>query len=337
VPVHLHGLGHAHPEAEISNRFLELLDIGTDDAWILERVGIRCRRTVLPLDYIRETRTRDPRAALAAATESNATLGARAARLALERAGITAGDVGLLIAGNSATDTSAPAEACNIAGELGMEVPAFDISSACTSFYVQLYVISMMDPARLPDWVLLVAPETLTTTVDYNDRASAVLWGDAAAAAVVSTRHAGRAEVVANEVASSPASREKVLIPRGGHFRQEGRTVQMFGIKRMAQGVTRLRETFEREDRRFHFVGHQANLRMLETVRTTAGIAPERHHTNVEWYGNTGAASSASVLSMNWEKWRDGDDVAVVGVGAGLTWSSYLVRFGSADRAEHTA
>jgi 3-oxoacyl-[acyl-carrier-protein] synthase III len=332
LAVHLHGLGHAHPEPEISNRFLESLAIGTDDAWILERVGIRSRRSVLPLDYIRTTRNREPRAALEAATESNATLGARAASMALERAGVAASDIGLLIAGNSASDTSAPAEACNIAGEIGIEVPAFDVSSACTSFYVQLWVMSMMDPARLPDWILLVAPETLTTTVDYNDRASAVLWGDAAAAAVVSTRHRGRAVVLSNEVASSPAAREKVVIPRGGHFRQEGRAVQMFGIKRMVQGVTRLREAFEREGRRFHFVGHQANLRMLENVRNTAGIAPERHHTNVEWYGNTGAASSASVLSMNWEKWSDGDDVAVVGVGAGLTWASYLVSFGAEDK-----
>ncbi|HKA14898.1 MAG TPA: ketoacyl-ACP synthase III, partial [Myxococcota bacterium] len=158
MPIHLHGLGHAHPEPEISNRFLEQLEIGTDDAWILERVGIRSRRTVLPLDYIRTTRNRDPREALEAATESNAALGARAARLALERTGIAAADIGLVIAGNSATDTSAPAEACNIAGELGMEVPSFDLSSACTSFYVQLYVLSLMDPSRVPDWVLLVAP-----------------------------------------------------------------------------------------------------------------------------------------------------------------------------------
>ena len=97
---------------------------------------------------------------------------------------------------------------------------------------------------------------------------------------------------------------------------------------------TRLREMFECEGRRFHFVGHQANLRMLENVRSTVGIPPERHHTNCEWYGNTGAASSASVLSMNWDKWRADDDVAVVGVGAGLTWSSYLVRFGGTERAE---
>lgn len=329
MTVHLHGLGHAHPETEITNRFLESLDIGTDDAWILERVGIRSRRTVLPLDYIRDTRNRDPRAALEAAGESNAELGARAARMALARAGIDAADVGLVIVGNSAPDTSAPAEACNVAAELGLEVPSFDVHSACTSLYVQLHLMSWMDPTRVPEWVLLVAPDTLTKTVDYDDRSSAVLWGDGAAAAVVSLRHAARAQVLGSELTSSPAARDKVVIPRGGHFRQEGRTVQMFGIKRMIQAVSRLRDAFEEDGRALHFVGHQANLRMLESVRSGAGIAADRHHTNVEWYGNTGAAGSASVLSMGWEKWRDSDDVAVAGVGAGLTWSSYLVRFGS--------
>jgi 3-oxoacyl-[acyl-carrier-protein] synthase-3 len=98
--LYVHGLGHAHPDNEIDNRFLESLDIGTDDAWILERVGIRSRRTVLPLDYIRTTRNRDPRAALEAAECSQGDLGARAARMALERAGIAAGDVGLVIGGN---------------------------------------------------------------------------------------------------------------------------------------------------------------------------------------------------------------------------------------------
>ena len=93
--------------------------------------------------------------------------------------------------------------------------------------------------------------------------------------------------------------------------------------------VAALRGEFESDARRFHFVGHQANLRMLESVCRRCNIPADRHHTNVEWFGNTGCASSASVISMNWEKWIDRDDLAVVGVGAGLTWSSYLLRFGS--------
>jgi 3-oxoacyl-[acyl-carrier-protein] synthase-3 len=186
-----------------------------------------------------------------------------------------------------------------------------------------------MEPTRLPDYVLLVVPESLTKTVDYTDRATAVLWGDGAAAAVVSTRHAGRARVLANTLDSSPAGWGKVLVPRGGHFTQQGRTVQTFGIKRMTQRLETLKDEFGTDSRRFHFIGHQANLRMLESVCRRCNIPADRHHTNVEWFGNTGCASSASVISMNWEKWGERDDIALVGVGAGLTWSSYLLRFGS--------
>ncbi len=138
MTLYVHGLGHFHPENEIDNRFLESLDIGTNDEWILERTGIRARRTVLPLDYIRETRNRDPRGAMEAAVCSNASLGRRAAAMAIERAGIPADAIGMVIAGSSATDTASPAEACNVARELSLEVPAFDVMSACTSFFVQL-------------------------------------------------------------------------------------------------------------------------------------------------------------------------------------------------------
>ncbi len=75
-------------------------------------------------------------------------------------------------------------------------------------------------------------------------------------------------------------------------------------------------------------MGHQANLRMLETVCQQCDVPEERHHHNVVTFGNTGAAGAPSVLSMEWDRWRAGDDVAVVGVGSGLTWSSFLLRFG---------
>jgi 3-oxoacyl-[acyl-carrier-protein] synthase-3 len=323
----LHGLGHFHPENEITNGFLEELDIGTTDEWVLERVGIRSRRTMLPLDYIRDTRNRDPRAALEAALYTNAEIGRRAAEMAIARAGIAKTDIGMVIAGSSAADTASPAEACNIARALELEVPAFDINSACTSFFTQLYVLSLMHAEAVPPFVLLVAPEGLTRTVDYADRTAAVLWGDGAAAAVISTQHPGRACVVGNTLQSSPAGSDKVIVPRMGHFRQAGRTVQMFAIKKTTQCLERLIATYEVRQRRLHFVGHQANLRMLEAVCRQCGIAPERHHTNVEWFGNTAAASAPAVISMAWETWTPADDIAVVGVGSGLTWASFLLRF----------
>lgn len=325
--MNLLGIGHFHPENEITNAFLESLDIGTNDQWIMERVGIRSRRTVLPLDYIRETRNSETRAGAEAAEYSNAELGARAARLALERAGISASDVGLVIGGSCAPDTVSPAEACNLARLLEIEAPSLDVNSACTSFLAGMHVLSMMRPEALPDYVLLVSMESMTRTVDYSDRAAAVLWGDAGLAAVLSPRHAGRAEIVSSRLESSPAGNDKVLIPREGYFEQEGRTVQMFAIKKTALLYNALKEEHERADRRLHFIGHQANLRMLEAVCRKCEIPPDRHHSNAEFYGNTGAASSGSVLSQGWDKWRADDDVALVGVGSGLTWASYLARF----------
>ena len=329
MSLHLHALGHAHPAVELDNAFFEELDIGTSDAWIRSRTGIRVRRSVLPREYIRTTRNREPRAALEAALETNAALGARAARIALDRAGLDRSDIGMLVGGSSAPDTALPAEACNVARELDLDVPALDLNSACTSFFAQLHLLSGMRPDALPRFVLLVVPEALTKTVDYDDRSSAVLWGDAAAAAVVSTREPGRAEVLSSELASDPAGAGKVVVPRLGHFRQQGHAVQLFAIRRTSEGLTRLVERHGEPGRRLHFVGHQANLRMLEAVCRACEIPPERHHSNLEWYGNTGAASAPSVLSMAWEKWTAADDVAVAGVGAGLTWASCLLRFAS--------
>lgn len=329
----LHALGHAHPENEISNRFLEDLDIGTNDAWIMERVGIRSRRTALSLDYIRETRNRDVRATAEGSDLSTSELGARAAELALGRAGVDRGEVGMLLFGSSAADYASPADACNVSRELGIEVPSLDVNSACTSLLAQIHLLSMMDPAKLPTYVMVVACDTLTKTVCYDDRSAAVLWGDGAAAALLSTRAPASARILASTLGSRPSGAGKVVVKRNGHFSQEGRTVQAFAIRQTALCFDALREEHAVAERPFHFVGHQANLRMLENVCRRCDIAPEHHHSNVEWYGNTGAAGSASVISMQWEKWCPQDDVGVVGVGSGLTWSSYLLRFGGENAA----
>jgi 3-oxoacyl-[acyl-carrier-protein] synthase-3 len=329
--LNLLGLGHFHPENEITNQFLEDLDIGTNDEWILERTGIRSRRTALPLDYIRETRNKDPRAAVESAVISNAESGARAAEMALSRAGIAASDVGLLIGGGCAPDTVTPAEACNIGAALGVEAPCLDINSACSSFIAGIYMLSMMDPTKLPPIVLLVTAEPMTGTVDYSDRSSAVLWGDGALAGVLSTKETGRASLVGQTLTSNPAGREKIVIPRLGHFRQEGRTVQSFAIRKTSNRYLSMRESFRQDDRAFHFVGHQANLRMLESVCRRCEIPNDLHHSNCEFFGNTGGASSGGVISQNWDKWTPRDDISVVGVGSGLTWGSYLMRFNEDD------
>ena len=150
-------MGHFHPENVIDNGFLEDLDIGTSDEWILERVGIRRRRTVLPLDYIRSTYNRDPRGAGEAALYDNADTAARAAAMALERAGVACADIGLVVSGGCYPDMAIPADASRVAAAAGIDAPGIDINSACCSFGAQLHMLGSME--GLPRFVLVVNPE----------------------------------------------------------------------------------------------------------------------------------------------------------------------------------
>lgn len=323
--LYLHGLGHFYPENVLDNRFFEDLDIGTNNQWILERVGINTRRTVLPLDYIRRTRNEDPRAAQEAALYSNAETGKRAALMALDRAGIGADRIGMVIAGGCSPDTVTPAEGAVIASKLGIENFSLDINSACSSFGAQMYLLSLMQPEKLPEFILLVSPENNTRTVNYNDRSTAVLWGDGTSAAVVSTQVPSRARVIFNSVCSTPSGWEKVVVNRFGHFTQDGPNVQAFAIKRTVQSYREIAAKLSDRFPRIYFIGHQANLRMLESVCKRCDIPADRHFFNVDMAGNTGAAGAPIVLSQNWEQFQQGDLIAFVVVGSGLTWASMAI------------
>jgi len=326
--LYLHGLGHFYPENVITNRFLEDLDIGTSEEWILERVGIRTRRTVLPLDYIRETKNRDPRAAIEAGLYKNAQTGAAAARMALDRAGLEPENIGLVISGSSAPDSVSPAEASTVAAELGIDVPCFDLNTACTSFGTQIHVLLGMRPDHLPPFVLVVNPENLTRCMDYSDRNSAVLFGDGSSAAVLSATVPASAAFVSCHMDSKPTAWDKVTIPRMGYFRQDGNAVQGFAIRKTTESLRQLQSSYPVDSDRFKFIGHQANLGMLETACERAGIEKKNHWHNVEDFGNTGCSSAPAVLSRHRDELRPGDHVAIALVGAGLSWVHMMLTVG---------
>jgi 3-oxoacyl-[acyl-carrier-protein] synthase III len=323
----LHAFGHFHPETVISNAFLERLGIDTNDTWIVERVGIKTRHTVLPLDYIEQTKNRDPRAALEAATMTNAQTGAAAARLALVRSGLTAKDIGMVVAGSCSPDECIPAEANRIAAELGVDAPALDIGSACSSFCSQLYFLEAMRPEKLPDFVLVVNPDNSTRVVDYSDRSGCVLWGDASSAAIVSPRVPGSWRISHTYLKGDPVGADKVVVPRFGHFRQHGAEVQKFAVRRATETFEALRESFVASGGRgtdVRFIGHQANLRMLEAVAKRIEVSVPNHFYNVDRRGNCGAAGAPSVFSEQWGQPELGDVIAMCVVGSGLTWSGAL-------------
>ena len=329
-PLYLHSVGHFHPENVIDNKLLEELDIGTSDEWIVERVGIRTRRTVLPIDYIRTTRNADVRAGQEAALYTNVETGRRAGLAALERAGLKPSDIGMVIAGGCTPEMQIPSEACRIAHALGIEAPALDINSACSSFGAQLHLLAAMNP--LPRYVLVVNPENTTRVVDYADRSAAVLWGDATSAAIVSAEVPARLKISATMLDSSPAGWGQVTVPRFGHFAQNGSAVQRFAIKTTLVCLEKLlpaaRERVAKTGGQVKFIGHQANGLMLDSVIRRAEIAPENHFHNVLDFGNTGAAGAPSVLSGAWDKLVDGDTVVLVVVGSGLTWAGMQIDVG---------
>jgi len=323
--LYLHGIGHFHPENIIDNALLEALDIGTNEQWILERVGIHSRRTILDLDYIKETKNQDPRGVVEASCYTNAQTGAMAARMAIQRAGISPADIGMVISGTCVPDNTIPAESANIAAELGIEAFCFDLNSACTSFGVQIYFLEAMKPEALPPYILVVNPENMTKSVDYNDRNVAVLFGDGSAATVLSTTVPSGKFFSTCFCQSKPSSWSKVMIPRTGHFFQDGHAVQGFAIRKTTDSLKILQDVFPDFGDRFKFVGHQANLSMLQTVCERANIAGENHWHNVEYFGNTGCAGASTVLSEHWDDLVSGNHIAIALVGSGLTWSHMML------------
>jgi 3-oxoacyl-[acyl-carrier-protein] synthase-3 len=321
--LYLHGIGHFHPENVMNNRFFEELEIGTDEEWILERVGIRERRTVLSLDYITRTKNSDPRAANEASLYTNAQTAAAAAGMALERAGIKAGDIGLVISGCCAPSFSTPADAAVIANELGIDAPCFDLNSACTSFGVHVDFVNRMAPEGMPPYVLIVQPENITRAMDFSDRSNCVLFGDGTTAAVLSKAAPSRLAFTESNSLTKPSAWDKVMIVNG-HFRQDGHAVQGFAIRSMTDSVRKFMALPDRNGR-FLFVGHQANLLALRTVCERAAITDANHWYNVDLLGNTGCAGAPGVLSAHWNELRDGDRVAICLVGAGLTTVSLLL------------
>lgn len=324
--LYLHGAGHFNPENVLSNKFLEDLDIGTTNDWIMERVGIENRRTVLPLDYIRQTKNVNPRESFSIRQYTNSQMAARAARMALDRAGLKPEDIGLLISGSSSPDNITPAEAGAIAAELGIEVACFDLNSACSTFGMQVNFLMRMQPDAMPDYILLTGAESTTKVINYTDRNSAVLFGDGAHAAVVSTKIPSRAAFVSGGYDARPSGWTKVGVTGDWVFSQDGNVVQGFAIRTTTECLKTLQEQYEAQAKRFIFIAHQANYMMLKNVCERRAIKPESHWYNVDQFGNVGCCGAPSVLSMNWDKILPGDNIAMVIVGAGLAWAYMMLQ-----------
>jgi 3-oxoacyl-[acyl-carrier-protein] synthase-3 len=324
--LHILGMGTCHPTTSIDNHFLEALDVGTSAQWIEEKIGILERVTTLPADYIRETRNQDPRMALEVASMSATDLGIAAAKEALKKTGISAAQIGMVIVNCCSPRQTMPSEAERITEQLGISVPSFDVYTACPAFALHIDFLRNFEEAALPEFVLCISTAVMTQHVNYNDRSDGAIWGDGAAAWVVSTKHLGRLEILDSTFTADPTRCDAVIVDSYSFFHQDGRAVRDFSVRQTVRLIKALEEKFPVDWNRDIFIGHQANRTMLEQITNNREIPASNHWHNVTYLGNQAGAGAPASLCMHWDQMVTGQHIVVAVVGAGLSWGSILMR-----------
>ena len=320
------GWGTALPDQRLTNADLEQR-VDTSDQWIVERTGIRERR-------------------VAATGESTATLATEAGAAAIKHAGLTPDAIDLLIVATATTEQLIPHTGAFVGDGLGVRCGSFDLNAGCAGFVYELVTGSALLTAGNLDHVLVIGAETLSRVTDPTDRGTCILFGDGAAAMVLSASPDDGPGLLAWDLGCDGSAAGLLEIPAGGSRRPtSAETVanrehylKMAGPEVFRRAVRIVVESasnaLERggvsiDDVKW-FAPHQANVRIIEAAGNRLGIPAERTLVNIDRYGNTSAASIPLVLAEAADDGRlqPGDLVLLSGFGAGLTWGSALLRWG---------
>lgn len=321
----LWGLGSYTPAKKLTNRdFEQTLD--TSDDWITSRTGIKCRR-------------------IAAPDEVTSDLCHKAAQSALEQAGLRPADLDLLIVATLTPDHPMPSTACVLQQKLGLgaqSTPAFDLNAACSGFIYGLAMAKAYVESGAAQHVLVVGAEILSRVLDYQDRATCILFGDAAGAAVIGLhRKSGPShKLLSVRLFSDGRGAQMLTLPAGGsakpashatvderlhYVKVSGREVFRFGVSKsveMLQGILDAHGLKAGDIGKI--VPHQANIRILESACERLGLSMNQIVTNLAEYGNTSSASIPLALDEAARKQQlpAGKPVVLLAFGAGLTWAS---------------
>jgi len=316
------GFGTALPKRVLTNAELESM-VDTSDEWIVQRTGIRQR-------YI------------AGEGETTASLGEAAARAALDKAGLTAADIDLIIVATSTPDNTFPATAVNIQNRLGMHHGfAFDVQAVCSGFVYAVATADAYIRGGLARRVLVIGAETFSRILDWTDRTTCVLFGDGAGAIVLEAQDgkgttADRGVLTA-QLRSDGAHREKLYVDGGpsttgtvGHLRMEGREVFKHAVGMITDVIVSAFDAtdFTADDIDW-LVPHQANKRIIDGSARKLGIPLEKVVVTVDLHGNTSAASIPLALATAAGDGRikEGDLVLLEAMGGGFTWGAVLLRW----------
>jgi len=319
------GTGCSIPSKVITNADFEAR-LDTSDEWIVQRTGIRERRWV-----------DDDRTTLGMSVE--------ASRMALEEAGLSPTDIDLIVVGTVTPEHPLPSTACELQAALQCRwIPAFDIAAACSGFVYALIIAAQQVHLGVAKTALVVGAETLSRITDHEDRATAILFGDGAAAAVIRRAQDPQRGILATRMGADGTRAKLIYIPAGGaaeppsirtvnerlhYMRMQGREVYKFAVTQMQTVVEEtLRDAQIPLDDLALLIPHQSNLRIIESACQKLGLPPERVFINIERYGNTSSASIPIALheARRSGRCKRGDLIMLLAFGAGLTWASALIR-----------
>jgi 3-oxoacyl-[acyl-carrier-protein] synthase III len=304
------GVGRALGGRVVPNQDLENV-LDTDDAWIVERTGIKERRFV-------------------AEGEDCATLAGDASKAALAHAGISGEDIDLILCATSTAPESMPSAACLVGEAIGAPgVGAMDISAACTGYSYAASVAHSMLKSGAAQRVLLIGADAMTRVVDAQDRSTAVLFGDGAGA-VVLERGSGESGFVDHILG---ADGRMAPLGRAGHpgtqnkLYQNGREVFKFAARIFPEMTEKLlARNGVSPDEVQYVIPHQANARIIHAAMRKMEIPEERVVINLTRFGNTSAASIPISYPDIFDRLEPGRYVVTVGFGFGLTWAANLYR-----------
>lgn len=317
------GVGAAHPEVLFTDEFLGSIGLAPteQETQLLARFGVQSRRASLPQDYVTTTKNRDVLEGRPVALTSPTTLAVTASRQALERAGITTEQIGLIIADTATPYQTCPSEAQRIGGALGIKIPAYDIVAGSASLPLYLEMLSSWKPERIPDYVLCVSTNTLSQHVAYSGSAvPAYLYGDAAAAFVISPRHGGKFKVVDSYLERRGFLRASSVVERHLSFVDDALLPKTEVQEMISQGLKRI----SNDKAPSAIIGPQLYSGEFADYEKALGLASGALVSATTRTGYALGASCGVALSSLWDTTQQGAAIALLHAGDGV-WSGSIV------------
>jgi 3-oxoacyl-[acyl-carrier-protein] synthase-3 len=313
------------PQKVLTNYDLEKM-VDTSDEWITERTGIKERR-------------------IADDSQAASDLAYEASKIALERAGLKADDIDLIIVATVTGDMPFPSTACILQDKLGaVKAVGFDINATCSGFLYSLYIADSLIKSRMHKRVLVVGAEVLSRITDWEDRNTCVIFGDGAGAVIIEQTEEDRG-ILSTHINSDGRMWELLHVPGGGsrypasidsiknklhYIKMKGNETFKVAVRTLEDLVVKILDENKLDSSMLSLlIPHQANLRIIQATADRIGIPMDKVIVNIERYGNTSAASIPIALdeAVRTGRIKDGDYILLEAFGGGFTWASALIRW----------